>query len=611
MADLLQILTKNIKDELKHKWYDRTVKNAKLYTQLSTGEGSDELLKQFVMRENDKMFEQRKLLTQQIHSSVVKTLSDINFKIPRSPGITKIYQYKNNDEKKEEELKQVLKGFNGTLSFTEYLNLRLFELNDTDPNAWIVIESDKTDGTKRLQPYPFEVSSKEAINYEFDNNILQWLLVDNEIIYRENNADKEGHKYTIYGMDGYAKFTQVGKDSVVILAGTEEGQIFEYNNLIFIKIKDNVYLVEQGNYNTGGVVPAFRAGFNRDKFTKGEIYQPSWNGAIPFLMKTVKTVSELDLTSALHSFPQKLGYYPICPVCKGEKIIYHEEIEADNDADKYVTCNRCKGTGHDIATSSQDTIILALPRDPEPNQLMDLNNLVTYVNSVPVELIKWQKEYIDDLIIKCKEVVFNSAVWNKEDITKTATGVNVSSESVYDSLFPLASKYVNTWKFGINVVSFLTTLNQDLEIITNVSKDLKLKTKSDYIFDLDQASKAGASAQILNNIEHEIMRIDFEDNPIMYHMWATKDFFFPFSGKDDAEVKSIIALLPLTDRSKVLWMYYGIIFNEIEMEYGKREFYMDMNRKEQNKIIQEKVDEKIAELNELSTPKLNITDANA
>lgn len=597
MTYLLQILIKNIKEDLRHKWYSRVVEKAILYSQLSTGEDADKLLKQFNRREDDELFKQRVLLTQEIHSSVVKTLSDINYKIPRSPGITKIYQYKDVNEEKYNKLAGILKVFNGELSWNEFLIQRIFELNDTDPNAWIIIESEPTDGTTYLQPYPFEVSSEEAINYEYDNNVLQWLLVDNEIIYTEGKVKKEGHKYTIYGKDSFLKFTQIGLDSVPQVL-TKQDELFEFDSIQYILIKDKLYKINSGTFNSGGKVPAFCVGYNRDKATKGRTYIPSWNAAIPYLKKSVKTVSELDLTTSLHAFPQKLAYLPQCEKCQGNKYI------SDKDEGE-IKCTSCGGTGKEVATSTQDMIELALPKSANPDDLIDLSRLVVYVNSVPIDLIRWQKEYIDDLIIKCKEVVFNAAVWNKEDVNKTATGVHANSENIYDSLYNLAQKYVNTWKFGVTIISTLTNLNKDLEINTNVSKDLKLKTKNDYLYDLDLASKAGASAQILNNIEHEIVRVDFEDNPLMYHMFLTKDFFFPFSGKDDQEVKTIISILPLTDKYKVLWMYFGIIFNEIELQYGKRQFYMDYDRKKQDQIIQEKVAEKINALNE-NKPVLNI-----
>ena len=72
MIELLELLIQQIKKDLRHEYYHRTVKKAVLYKQLSSGEDSDKLLKQFVRREDNQLFKQRVQLTQEIHSSIVK-----------------------------------------------------------------------------------------------------------------------------------------------------------------------------------------------------------------------------------------------------------------------------------------------------------------------------------------------------------------------------------------------------------------------------------------------------------------------------------------------------------------------------------------------------------
>jgi hypothetical protein len=588
--DYKQLIIDHIKDEITHKWYDRVVKDSILYTQLSTGEDSDKLLKQFVMREDDHMFEQRKQLTQEITSAVIKTLSDVNYKIPRSPGVTKVYEYRDNPEK-QKDLENILQVFNGTKSWSDYLDSRVLDLNDTDPNAWIVIESDSTDGTERLNPYPFEVSSSEAIDFKYINNILQWLLVQNAIKYKDKDGkDKDGFKYTLYTTDSWIKFEQI--DPSLIKSMMEDNVIYEFEGIYYVKISNDLYVISLGKYNTGGKVPAFRVGSNVDKFTKGETYVPTWNAAKSYLLKTIKAVSELDLATALHVFPQKISYVPQCKKCHGNGYI-------DNDK-----CPVCDGSGKEISSSTQDAITLTLPSNPTPEELVNLNNIVNYV-SFDTGVPKWQDEYIDKLIVKCKEVVFNAGVFNKEDINKTATGVGANKENIYDSLYNLARFYTNTWRFGIETISNITGLNDGLTIITNVSKDLKLKTKADYLWDLKQAKDANASQSIMNNIEQDIIRVDFEDNPTMFNKHMTMAYFFPFSGKNDAEIASIISMLPDTDYDKVLWMYYSAIFREIELEMTAHLFYDELTRQKQNEIIKEYVSQKQAEL-ESKKPQMNL-----
>ena len=582
--DYQKLVIDSIKNKTTHKWYDRVVKDSILYTQLSTGEDSDKLLKQFVRREDEEMFKQRVNLTQEITSAVIKTLSDVNYKIPRSPGLTKNYEYKE-DQDKQKKLHEKLEQFNGIYSWDDYLERRILALNDTDPNAWIVIESNQTDGTERLSPYPFEVSSEEAIDFEFINNILQWLLVKNTIKYiDESDKEKDGFKYTLYEKKGWTKLEQTKFSNSP--TQSEDFIPVETDKGLIVKIGNDAFYITSGTYNTGGVVPAFRIGWNADKYTKEQTLVPSWNAAISYLLKTIKAVSELDLATALHVFLQKVTQVPGCNKCRGTGVVECSDCESGRK-----DCPTCNGTGQFISSSTQDAITIKLPDNPSPDQVVDLTNLVHYI-SFDTGIPQWQNEYIDSLILKCYKVVFNSKALDKVDINKTATGVGASVENEYDALWGLANTHVRVWKFGVNTISHLTGLNDGLSIITNVSKDLKLKTKEDYLYDLQLATTAKASQGIQNNIEKEIVRIDFEDNPIEFNKHVTQDYFFPFSGKNDTEIASIIPLLPIDDPNRVLWIYYGIIYQEIELEYGSEAFYVKLNKKEQKKIIDIKVQEK-------------------
>lgn len=597
--DYQKLVIDSIKNKTTHKWYDRVVKKSILYTQLSTGEDSDKLLKRFVRREDETMFEQRVGLTHEITSAIIKTLSDVNYKIPRSPGLTKIYEYKEETDK-QKELHEKLEKFNGIYSWDDYLEKRILALNDTDPNAWIVIESNQTDGTERLSPYPFEVSSSEAIDFEFINNILQWLLVKNTIKYiDESDKEKEGFKYTLYNDKGWTKLEQTKFSNAPTLS--KDLIPIETDKGLVVKIGNDAFIITSGTYNTGGVVPAFRVGWNEDKYTKGQTLVPSWNAAISYLLKTIKAVSELDLATALHVFLQKIAQVPACNKCKGSCYVECNDCESGKKE-----CPTCNGTGQHISSTTQDAITIKLPNDPNPENVLDLTNLVHYV-SFDTGIPQWQNEYIDTLIVKCKETVFNAGVFNKEDINKTATGTNANKENVYDSLWTLANTHVRVWKFGVNTISYLTGLNNGLSIVTNVSKDLKLKTKEDYLYDLQLATTANASQGIQNNIEKEIVRIDFEDNPIEFNKHVTQDYFFPFSGKNDTEIAAIIPLLPIDDPNRVLWIYYGIIYQEIELEFGPEAFYVKLNKKEQKKIIDMKVKEKTDFLDS-KKPDLNLPD---
>ena len=160
----------------RHAFYDLTIARSKKYRQYVAGDNMDELLQQFVRREDKEMFKQRVALTKHITKSICKNLMDVFFKVPRSNTARRILSHQ--DEKKAGEINEILRKFWGPESFDDYLATRYIELNHIDPNAFVVIEFDEFDNEQEIvQPYPFEVFSQNAVDYKYQNRILQYLIV--------------------------------------------------------------------------------------------------------------------------------------------------------------------------------------------------------------------------------------------------------------------------------------------------------------------------------------------------------------------------------------------------------------------------------------------------
>ena len=213
---LLTKLADTIRRNEKHIDYDRVVELNTLYTQLITGENMDSLLKQFTPRESPELFRQRMRITQHITKTVSQNIMDIYQKIPRSNSVSRVVTYSDNNIAKLNEFNTKLNEFWGDESLDDYMATRWFELNFIDPNAFIVAEWLNVDTTKeRYMPYPFEVSSKMAINYEYFNNDLIYLISEmpKSITYWDKKEKKDVtitiKEYTIYGANQTIKFKQL------------------------------------------------------------------------------------------------------------------------------------------------------------------------------------------------------------------------------------------------------------------------------------------------------------------------------------------------------------------------------------------------------------------
>ena len=569
-----------VTNDTRHQDYTRVTELADMYYAFITGEGLDEMMKKFSMRETDDAFEQRKAITEHIIPSVVSNITSVERKVPRSNGMTRVVAYKDDEKhKRAEELEKILDMFWGNLSFDDWMATRWIELNDIDPNTFAIVEWKDYDGkTEKASPYPYESKSKEAVMYEYTNNILQYLV------------DKKEGLYTMYLMNQTIQAVELVEDTedyrLALLNATEKGVIVEVDGRFFFKKADKLYyeIIIYPPHNLDKV-PAFRVGYKRDDVTDGRSYVSPYHEAVPYLKKTLKTNSELDLTMALHAFPQKLVAANKCtePQC-------YEGYMGREGEDSKIMCQRCQGTGFQVHTSAQDVIYIPIPRGKE--EQLSLDNLAKYITP-ETALLEFQRQYVEYLTNECMQAVFNSDIFTREDIATTATEKTIDLDNIYDTLYPLSLRFAELWEYGVNLIAEITSLQKNLIASLSFSKDFKFKSKDDYIRDRKAAQEAGAPDVILRNIDDEIIRIDTANNPHEYQIYRTIQSFDPFSGKTDEEIISAMMSNTVPFEVKVLYDNLGWIFDDIFLEH---EDFFQMPRKKQVEIVDAKVQEIIESL---------------
>jgi len=597
----ISLLIDIIGGEKRHRDYDRVTEYAKNLTRLITGEDMAPLMRRFDQRESVKQFKQREDITMHITKTVSKNLMKPAYKIPRSNGVQRVLMYEDdNENKKLHKLDGILDKFWGDKSMDQYLNKRWIELTYTDPNSFIVYEWGEFDNTKeRAKPYPFEVSAHEAIYYQFDNNILQFLVVLNEFekgaggIPERVQEDNEGKtvlkRYTMYYPSYAIVFDQLSQEDADELQGISDEYI---KGAKYIEIKNKIYRINILKSELD-FVPAARVGFEYDIVTRGRTCISPIDEAIPILMKTIKANSELDLTMCLTAFPQKVQYIGECKAANCNK-----GRLPDNSL-----CGECSGTGlQKTSTSAQEVIELSMPRDKE--DLVSLDNIITY-KYPPVDLIKFQDEYIKSLTAQCKEAIYNSEIFSRQQIAETATGKNIDLQNVYDALYPMAMAYSYMWGFSIMTISNITDMDKKLVYSYIFSRDFKMKSLNDLYNDLKMVADSKADPFIKQGIQDDIARIIYTDDPIGYRRYKTKEAFYPYSGKTQEQIAMILSTVPNTNFSRVLWEIYGWIFNEIEIDYTKKNVsFYELARSKQWTVIEKRVNAVIKERKEEPMPEI-------
>lgn len=602
MADLLPELHSKIQDAVKNKTfhpnYKRTVALSVKYKQLMTGENIDSLLHQFVKREDTEMFNQRKQLTQAITPSAIATVTTPFYKVGRTNNITKKVVFKKDEVSKTQKINKALSEFWGNKSLEQYLQARFTEISFSDPNAFIIVEFDQRpdeNGVMSEVPSPraFEVYSENVVNFHYDNNILEWVIIQLPLMFLEDGENKPGKSFTIYGEQYALKYSQISLKGKEGIAQGEFVQAMGLNGEIMVLYRPNekeIFVVNEYEHKSKEV-PAIRVGYKSDLVTDGKTCVNPFHDGLAYLMKSIKTVSEFDLTMALHTFPQKFMY---APRCTGQSTT----ITCDNGmTPDGGVCINCKGTGLAIHTSAQDAITMRLPKDKD--SMMDLEKLVYYAQP-PIDIVKFQNEYIQQVKQEFYAAVFNSELVSKNEVAKTATGENIDLQNIYDTLFPYAEHYSDVFRHITKVSAYFVDII-DAEVIYKFPKDFKFRSFSELLDQLKKANDSNAPGYVREELSADLMEAQFIDKPEELAKIKIKTKFFPFSDKTDVEILYIISNGLTSKYKEVLWSNFGDIFTEIEENEVYKDFYL-MPYDKQKAIIDEKVNLIVKDLAAAAAP---------
>lgn len=568
-----------------HPDYKRVTELADLYHKLISGDGIETLLKRFVRREDDAMFKQRVEMTQAITPSLSSQLMAPFYKVTRVNDIKALIDFAQTEgfQNKKENVLRAIKEYNGDNTLDDFMDTRFIELSFTDPNSFIV--TDFYDGPRDANgnpigpavPYPIEVSSHQAVNYKYVNNTLKWLIVD------------FGGRYVMY-MSVYAVgcvqinqelYQQVPKGTAATVFDPERGEIVVYRTQ-----GEKLWMIEVFDHKSEKV-PAKRVGYKRDLVTKGRTCVNPLHDALPYFMKSIKTVSEFDLTMALHAHPQKLQQSPRCVKC-------------DKGTDpEGKPCGSCGGSGTmPISTTAQDAIVVPLAKNKE--DILELDNLVKYVE-LPVDLLKFQNEHIKELKQEALQAMYNSDVFSRTTVVATATEKKQSMESVYDVLMPFSKQYSAMWKYNVTICAQYVDATGAI-IEHTFPKDFGFRTRDELIAQLSASAESNAPSYIKRAISHEIGESLFVDNPEEMRKIEIKEMLFPFADKNQAELALILNSDMTTEYNKVLWANYDQIFDSLEAEAEEKGLYLyDMAPKAIRDMVKVKVESLILMIKE-STP---------
>lgn len=574
-AGAMRILSSTVEGN-RHPYYDRVTKLSDLYLKLMTGEEIEDLLVQFQPREDEEMFAQRKRITKTVVGAVSGKIKGPFEKVGRSNNVTKKLMISgDNGNEKLDTLQNKLDSYWGDETLDDYMDTRIIDLSFSDPNAFIVTEMFQESDSSPLNIFPFEVSSLEAVNFHYTNNSLDFLVVWDgakkytmytrkfTIVIVEKKDEKEEAQKKI-SVKGDLVTDQAQMDDI----GTQDDQTK-------IKIGSKVYMIKVVE-NPCDEIPAIRVGYKRDEMTQGNTYVSPMHKAVQRMEKIIKADSELDLTIALHTFPQKMQYAQRClgdpirnEICEGGTL-------RGTDGK---TCSKCQGSGFIFHNSAQSAIMYEMPsQDDLANgaTLPDLDKMIVY-KSPDINLIKFQNEYARMLEDQCIKDVFISQNFERSNGTATATEINFDMQSIYDTLYPFARKFSAIYRKQVRISACYMDLNEGLKVVHQFPKDFKLKSIGQLLAERKAAEDANAPEFFKSQLDLDIAEKVYHDNPIALNKFRVKQQHIPFSGKSQDQIFDIISGNRTTKETALLWIEFENIMQALEDEYSESIIEGDIN----------------------------------
>lgn len=601
MEDAVLLAKKQIETGECHADYAHVVNMAETYKIYITGAGIEKKLIQYTPREDRTLFEQRTRLTKSITPAVSSSIRQPFNKVTRNDRIRKSIELKNAGRKQA--LEQMMLSFYGgnrkkSRGLEYWLKTRFVEMQFIDPNSWVVVEWDAAASADAIiKPRPFEVNSTQARNFFIVNDDVKWLFVEQDIFYKSKGQasstvttgagqttkeeKKAGKRFTLYDEDVTIVYEQIEPGVYEMQAGEKEE-----------KIKDVTYVVRRFEPKVG-YVPAFRIGYKRDEETSGRTFVNPWHDALCFFDKSVKTVSELDLTMTLHVFPQKLQYVQKCAGQFNTTTNKHTGCNLGFVQGKpNVQCPECKGRGIKIHTTAQDAIFLPMPDNKA--DMIPLDDILVY-KSPPIELIKFQNEYTQQLERQAHRAVFNSQVFVTKagggmTEQKTATEADFNMQAVYDSLEPFTEKLSEIWREFVTIFAVIAGEPiESVDVSHDFPADYKLKTSDILLTERKTASESGAPAFFIETIDDDLATITYQGDALGLAKYRVKRRYFPFSGKNEDEVALLLSSEFVPKEPKILYSNFDLIFRELESE--NPDFWLMTNIVKQRDLVIAKVAE--------------------
>lgn len=610
--EFLDILIDTIQNGRRHKYYDHVVEMAKVYNQIVTGK-VQELIIKFDPREDEEAGKFRTCIHNSITPHMVNQLKNEFRKVDRTTPKVDRLVFDNANEDDKDKFRGKLENFKGKRSFRDYIKNRTLFGYFSDPNGFIIFEreDESIGGVEHTGFYPFEVSSKEAINYEEDNGNLQWLIVrvEEEV---EHEPILSANSGTMGETRTFEYLTAATKNEAGEMVHIRETFYIYYAGGVIVarqKIDKNEELEDDETEreldtpqdkktylfsfidNGSTEIPAIKVGAEDDPCSDLKMkISPLFYAEGPF-KDVINDKSRLEITKMFHTF---LKQYVYVEKCDGEAEDGASCKHGCYGGDKDRPCQTCGGDGKMYHTTDTDRVEIYFPEDEKTP--VPLSTFQHYVQ-MPLDTPKFQAEELEKAIARVEIAIFGSRISQSGQVGKTVSEVDDDIDRRYNILFPYANKIAEICCLGIRILSQYTGIK--VKPYIEYDHDFKLRTLKSLIEDYECAKRAGLGSDVLKALEEKVI-----DKLYSSDQSAVKDIlafnkYRPFNSLTDQQIASTLTQRAITDRDRLLFENFDRIQCEITVELADKgdNFYI-LPTEMQDRLIKEKLDEISASLSQ-------------
>ena len=557
----LKTICEVIGNGLRHQDYKHTVDYADNLRNISIAreESVEKLLRQVVRRESDDDFKQRVIITRLLTRALWNRL--------RTP-FNKALRLDNANITMEKEEKELHDAFYGKTPLYKYLRENYHPISFFDPNAHQVIGFEKFDNnTEKAKLRPEIVMSDDSLYFEYDTDQLKvfvcrygsgYKLFHHGSIDENDQMTNDGNGIVAVEINETAAVDWKVDMNYVTLIG-DENAVRDENSPVLLKIGDKYWKFIETEPKISGI-QVKRIGYCLDTETNNRTMISPIDPAIPRIEGTIKSKSELDISLAMHCFPQKIQ---LVDSCRGWKNPDNGNLVKCNGGVAFGTnnepCKNCGGTGDEpISKTGMDVILVRMGKNKDEDHLP--SDMVHYAKP-DIDTPKFLDEYLIKQEQLCFQDLFPENPRGERNGAKTATEIKIDEGNMSDAIMPCVRQFESMWNWAMHTGLNIRDINEP-KANMRFPDDIDIKTLGELIEDWKQSE--GLPVSVRKSIRKKIAnKLSVGDNKTE-KLEAIRIMHEPFIDKSSADIKYIFSQNYAKMDQRILWANYDEIMSACE-----------------------------------------------